>query len=84
MKTPKVEYHVQPNCLYIITETNNGNMLTDNLPYGIYLGQWRHFAGGIGTNCYYKISEAIGGKFEHLASGKTFDGYKYTDNEGSN
>lgn len=56
----------------------------ETLPYGISLGQWRHFAGGIGTNCYYKIAEAIKGKFEQIASGKTFDVYKYTDNEGSN
>jgi hypothetical protein len=40
----------------------------------------RYFDGGIGTNCYYDISKAIGGKFEHVASGKMFDAYKYTDN----
>jgi len=53
----------------------------DGLPYGIYISQWRHYSGGIGTNCYYKIAEAIGGKFEHIASGKTFDAYTYTDNQ---
>lgn len=53
----------------------------DGLPYGIYLNQYRHFSGGIGTDCYYAISEAIGGKFEKLASGKSFDVYKYTDNK---
>ena len=51
----------------------------NGLPYGIYLGDYRHFSGGIGTDCYYSISEAIGGKFEKLASGKSFDAYKYTD-----
>ena len=52
------------------------------IPYGIYINsQWKHYSGGIGTNCYYKIAEAIGGKFEHVASGKTFDVYKYTDND---
>lgn len=50
------------------------------LPYGIYTGNWRSFAGGIGTDCYYSIAQAIGGKFDHVASGKTFDVYKYTDN----
>ena len=51
-------------------------------PYGIYSGEnYRHFDGGIGVNCYKHISEYIGGKFENVASGKTFDVYKYTDNE---
>jgi len=54
--------------------------LVPELPYGIYISQWRHYSGGIGTDCYYKIAEAIGGKFEHIASGKTFDAYEYTDN----
>lgn len=49
------------------------------LPYGIYLGNYRSFAGGIGTDCYYRIAEAIGGKFEKVASGKSFDVYRYTD-----
>ena len=51
----------------------------DGHPYGIYLSDHRHFSGGIVTDCYYSISEAIGGKFQKLASGKTFDVYKYTD-----
>jgi len=52
----------------------------DGKPYGIYLdSNWRHFSGGIGTDCYYSISEAIGGKFEKIASGKSFDAFKYTD-----
>ncbi len=50
------------------------------LPYGIYTGEYRHFSGGIDTSCYYSISEAINGKFERISSGKTFDVYKYTDN----
>lgn len=36
-------------------------------------------AGGIGASCYDKISEYIGGTWEHVASGKSFDCYKYTD-----
>lgn len=51
----------------------------DGKPYGIYTGQYRHYSGGIGTDCYYAISESIGGKFERIATGKTFDAYKYTD-----
>ncbi len=57
------------------SDRNNG------LPYGIYISQWRHYSGGIGTDCYYRIAETIGGKFEKLASGKTFDAYLYTDNQ---
>jgi hypothetical protein len=38
------------------------------------------FNGGVGTSCYYDIGKFIGGKFERVASGKTFDVYKYTDN----
>jgi hypothetical protein len=54
-------------------------------PYGINYRtsingeEYRGFAGGIGVNCYYRISEHIGGKFDCIASGKTFDVYKYTD-----
>jgi hypothetical protein len=51
------------------------------IPYGIYLqDHYKGFSGGIGVSCYYEIGEAIGGKFEKLASGKTYDCYKYTDN----
>lgn len=50
------------------------------IPYGIYQrADWKYYNGGIGTDCYYKISAAIGGKFERISSGKTFDVYKYTD-----
>ena len=54
---------------------------SDKKPYGInaYHKNHRSFAGGIGIDCYYDISKFIGGKFEKLAHGKTFDVYKYTD-----
>lgn len=57
-------------------------------PYGIRF--WSdngiescYFEGGVGTSCYYAISEFLYGKFEKIASGKTFDVYKYTDNSKS-
>lgn len=51
-------------------------------PYGMYLRpDWKTFNGGVGTSCYYRIAEFIGGKFENVGSGKTFDVYKYTDNK---
>lgn len=62
-------------------------------PYGICAGKWseynnkmplleyRSFSGGIGTSCYYAIAEFIGGKFENIASGKTFDCFLFTMND---
>jgi hypothetical protein len=51
-------------------------------PYGINRNEnsYRGYSGGIGTNCYYNISEYIGGKFDKIASGKTFDVYQYINN----
>jgi len=55
----------------------------EKLPYGIYINrnQYTGYSGGIGVSCYYSISELIGGKFEKLASGKSFDAYKFTMNQ---
>ena len=47
-----------------------------NKPYGMTR---LYYDGGIGTSCYRAISEFIGGKFESIASGKTFDVFKYTE-----
>jgi len=60
----------------------NGSGDTGLAPYDIHLytENHPHYGGGIGTNCYYRIAEYIGGKFEHISSGKMFDVYKYTDN----
>ena len=54
----------------------------ESLPYGVYLNRngYTGYAGGVGVSCYYSIAELIGGKFEKLASGKTFDAYKFTMN----
>jgi hypothetical protein len=59
-------------------------------PYGIYYYNGKYqdkgdylslpmYNGGVGTSCYYDIAKFIGGKFERVASGTTFDAYKYTD-----
>ena len=60
----------------------NGSGDNGNAPYGIhvYNDLRPHFGGGIGTSCYYRIAEYLGGKFEHIASGKTFDVYRYSKN----
>jgi len=39
------------------------------------------FNGGVGTSCYYKIAEFIGGEFKNLSSGKSFDVFQYVDNQ---
>jgi len=54
-----------------------------DIPYGIRLAFDYNplFEGGIGANCYYKISEFIGGKFELIANTKTVDVYKFTMNK---
>lgn len=59
----------------------NGSGDKGAAPYGIHLysDNRPHFGGGIGTSCYYRIAEYLGGKFEHIASGKTFDVYKYSE-----
>lgn len=50
-------------------------------PYGIYMRKdYKSYSGGIGTSCYPAIAKFIGGKFETIASGNTFDVYKYTAN----
>lgn len=57
----------------------HGSLDTGKAPYGICrYGSHRYFAGGVGTSCYYRICEYLGGKFEHTASGKTFDVYTAT------
>jgi hypothetical protein len=64
-------------------------------PYGVSFGDYpigdgkendvkipyRQFSGGIGMSCFPAISEFIGGTFETVASGKSFDVYRYADNE---
>ena len=37
------------------------------------------YSGGVGTSCYFDIAKFIGGKFERVASGKTFDSYRYSE-----
>lgn len=68
------------------------NQETTNHPYGVTYysgkaGEQREdgyiytprFDGGVGTSCYRPIGEFIGGKFESVASGKSFTVFKYTD-----
>lgn len=73
--------------------SSNGGNVSDigknPIPYGITSGRYetqlgniiehRGFSGGIGTNCYYAISQFIGGTFTHIADGKKYDVYQYED-----
>jgi hypothetical protein len=56
---------------------NLSSFRNNEKPYG--LARY-YYEGGIGTNCYYDISTAIGGSFEKIASGKTFDVFRFTSN----
>jgi hypothetical protein len=68
---------------------NGGGDKENSAPYGISSGRYetrlnnivehRGFSGGIGTSCYYAISQFIGGTFKKIASGKKFDVYQYED-----
>ena len=71
---------------------SNINGETVNHPYGVYYYGAEDqqpddrgyisrpsYNGGVGTSCYYDIAKFIGGKFEHLAGGNSFDAYRYTD-----
>lgn len=51
-----------------------------NIPYGVNLKKtfFPTFAGGVGVSCYYDIARFLGGKLEHVASGKTYDKYVFT------
>lgn len=66
---------------YEVIANSRPTNIENPAPYGIhaYLVNSRSYGQGIGTNCYYDIAKYIGGKFEHISSGKTFDVYKYTD-----
>jgi hypothetical protein len=68
----------------LTTETVKGGHGTGDsgpAPYGInrYNNESRSYGAGIGTNCYYKIAEYIGGTFRNLSSGKSFDVFEYKD-----
>lgn len=59
----------------------NSKIKVDNrelFGYGSGYGLRPYFEGGVGTSCYYKILESIKGKFQKIASGKTYDVYTIT------
>ena len=70
---------------YKLWELEDDKEAVKNFPYGARFNFEFSpvFEGGVGVLSYYRISEAIGGKFENISSGKTFDVYKFTMTEGA-
>ena len=57
----------------------------EKAPYGIRFSEYEGFPyhtfeGGVGTSCYYSISEFIGGEFKHISNTKSVDVFEYLDN----
>ena len=49
-----------------------------NKPYGIYMGYFPFFEGGVGVSCYYSIAEFLGGKMKHTGWTDRTDSYTVT------
>ena len=62
---------------YKLWEIEDNAEMIASKPYGVRLSYDYnpHFEGGVGTSCYYRIAEWLGGTMKHTASGKTFDVY---------
>lgn len=58
----------------IVAHYESGKFNTDGIDRN-----YRYYSGGIGMSCFPAISEYIGGKFETVANGNSFDVYKYVD-----
>lgn len=48
------------------------------IPYGVRLGRYAYYEGGVGISSYRQIAEWLGGKMEHTACGRTYDEYVFT------
>ena len=73
----KYRLHALNNQLTEVQKGRKGYTDEGIKPYGCRLGDYVYYEGGVGTNCYYAISEFIGGEFKQVASGKTFDSYSF-------
>ena len=61
-----------------VTTTTQSDLNRSLFGYGSGYGILPSIEGGVGVSCYPSIFEAIGYKFSHQASGKTFDVYTIT------
>ena len=57
-----------------------------NIPYGVYVKGccFPYYEGGIGTSCYYKIADFIGGRFKQVADGQTFSAFEFVNKKYKN
>lgn len=58
---------------------NRYNQYDDKIPYGLHNDTHKCFDGGIGIECYFDISKAIGGTFRRIANTDTVDVFEYVD-----
>ena len=65
-------------CLGMLWRKTRRKANLKDKPYGIYMGCFPCFDGGIGTNCYITITKWLGGQWERVASGSTYNNYLIT------
>ena len=58
-------------------KTRKKSSLKDK-PYGVNMGWFPNFEGGVGTNCYITITQWLGGQWERVDYGKDYDSYEIT------
>ena len=58
-------------------KTRKKSSLKDK-PYGVSMGWFPNFDGGVGVSCYYRIAEWLGGKMEHTGWTDRSDSYIVT------
>ena len=58
-------------------KTRKKSSLKDK-PYGVNMGWFPNFEGGVGTNCYITITKWLGGQWERVDYGKDYDSYEIT------
>lgn len=58
-------------------KTRKKSSLKDK-PYGVNMGWFPNFEGGVGTSSYVRITEWLGGQWERVDYGKDYDSYEIT------
>jgi hypothetical protein len=64
------------HAMYALKDTRVADKNNDIFGYGSGYGINPYFEGGVGVDCYYRIFEALGYKWEGVSHGKTFDVYQ--------
>lgn len=78
-KESTVIAHIFDSCVsgMLWRKTRKKSSLKDK-PYGVNMGWFPNFEGGVGTNCYVRITEWLGGQWERVDYGKDYDSYEIT------